>query len=414
MTALESLNETVPVFSWKAPAMRKTPVAFRNVMKVAAENWQGRPLVIVLPSGDQFRLPGSGVGPQVRMEIRHFRFIRRILMSGDIGFAEGFIEGDWDTPDLSGLLEAFSHNFDQLGQLMHGNPVARALSAIAHAMNRNSRKGSKKNIHAHYDLGNAFYGRWLDPGMTYSAALYTAPGQTLEAAQTEKYAALARAVGMEASHKVLEIGCGWGGFAEFVGKEVGASIQAITISEAQHDYAKRRIFEQGLADKVDIRLVDYRDVDGAFDRIASIEMFEAVGEAYWPTYFGKIADLLSPGGRAGLQIITIADRLFEGYRSRPDFIQRYIFPGGMLPSETRLKVETDAAGMAWTGVHRFALDYAETLKEWAAAFAVHWPDIRPLGFDERFKRLWLYYLGYCEAGFRTGRTDVIQLSLAKS
>jgi cyclopropane-fatty-acyl-phospholipid synthase len=296
---------------------------------------------------------------------------------------------------------------------MNGNPFARAFSAVSHALNRNSRKGSKKNIHAHYDLGNAFYGRWLDPGMTYSAALYTTPGQSLEAAQTEKYATLARSIGMESSHKVLEIGCGWGGFAEYVGKDVGAHIDAITISKAQHDYAKRRIFEQGLADKVNIRLIDYRDVEGQFDRIASIEMFEAVGEAYWPTYFAKVADLLNAGGQAGLQIITIAEQLFEGYRSRPDFIQRYIFPGGMVPSESRLKAQTDAVGMAWTDVRRFAGDYAQTLHEWAETFSERWGEIRGLGFDERFKRLWLYYLGYCEAGFRTGRTDVIQLSLAK-
>jgi cyclopropane-fatty-acyl-phospholipid synthase len=281
-------------------------------------------------------------------------------------------------------------------------------------LNRNSRRGSKKNIHAHYDLGDAFYGRWLDEGMTYSAALYVEPQQSLERAQGEKYAALARSIGMDAAHQVLEIGCGWGGFAEFVGREVGASVQAITISQAQHDYAKRRIFEQGLAERVKIRLVDYRDVEGSFDRIASIEMFEAVGEAYWPTYFGKIADSLRPGGQAGLQIITIADHLFDGYRRRPDFIQRYIFPGGMLPSEKRLKLETDAAGLAWTGVRRFAGDYARTLRQWADGFDRRWGDIRTLGFDERFRRLWLYYLGYCEAGFRTGRTDVIQLSLVKS
>jgi cyclopropane-fatty-acyl-phospholipid synthase len=413
MTVIDTLGDR-SVFSRRAPAMRGAPAAFRNVMRIAAENWEGRPLVLVLPSGHQIRMPGTLPLSDVRMEIRDFRFIRRILLSGDIGFAEGFIEGDWDTPDLSGLLEAFSHNFDRLGQVMHGNPFVRALGAVSHALNRNSRRGSKKNIHAHYDLGNAFYGRWLDPGMTYSAALYTAPGQDLQAAQTEKYAALARSVGMQSSHSVLEIGCGWGGFAEYVGREVGARIQAITISQAQHDYAKRRIFEQGLADTVDIRLIDYRDVEGRFDRVASIEMFEAVGEAYWPTYFGKVSDLLNPGGQAGLQIITIAEQLFDGYRARPDFIQRYIFPGGMLPSETRLKAETDAAGMSWTGVRRFGLDYARTLHEWAEAFDLRWPDIRTHGFDARFKRLWLYYLGYCEAGFRTGRTDVIQLSLAKA
>jgi cyclopropane-fatty-acyl-phospholipid synthase len=296
---------------------------------------------------------------------------------------------------------------------MTGNPFARAFSAVAHALNRNSRYGSRKNIHTHYDLGNAFYGLWLDPGMTYSAARYADPGQTLEAAQTEKYAALARAIELQPSHRLLEIGCGWGGFAEFVGKTIGAKVQAITISKAQYDYAQRRIFEQGLADRVEISLKDYRDVDGAFDRIASIEMFEAVGEAYWPVYFKKIATLLRSGGRAGLQIITIDENLFDGYRARPDFIQRYIFPGGMLPSEPRLKVETQAAGLTWSNVSHFALDYARTLDDWSQSFEARWNEISELGFDARFRRLWLYYLGYCEAGFRSGRTDVLQVALTK-
>ena len=414
MSLTEALDRPSP-FSWRAPELRGSPAAFRSAVQFAAETWQGPPLVMVLPSGQVLRFKGSMPdAPEVKLIIKDFRFIRRILMSGDIGFAEGFIEGDWDTPDLSILLEAFSQNFDGLAQLMTGNPFARAFNAVAHALNRNSRKGSKKNIHAHYDLGNAFYGRWLDPGMTYSSALFTKPDMSLQAAQDEKYAALARGMGVEASHKVLEIGCGWGGFAEFVGREIGAKIDAITISQAQYDYAKSRIFDAGLADRVNIRLIDYRDLNGAFDRIASIEMFEAVGESYWPSYFKQIADRLTPDGRAGLQVITIADHLFDGYRSRPDFIQRYVFPGGMLPSEPKLKLETDRAGLAWTGVRRFAGDYARTLRAWADTFDLGWSEIRPLGFDERFRRLWLYYLGYCEAGFRTGRTDVIQLNLAKS
>jgi cyclopropane-fatty-acyl-phospholipid synthase len=382
-------------------------------MRVAAENWQGWPLVIHLPSGHRVRFEGAAGRADVRLEIRDFRFIRRILTSGDIGFAEGFIAGEWDTPDLSALLEAFSYNFDRLAQLMRGNPLARAVSALSHAMKGNSRLGSQKNIHAHYDLGNDFYQLWLDPGLTYSSALFSGETPNLEAAQTAKYAALARSIGLESAHHVLEIGCGWGGFAEFLGREVGATVQAITISKAQHAFAKQRIFQEGLSERVDVRLMDYRDVKGHFDRVASIEMFEAVGEAYWPTYFRKIAEVLRPGGRAGLQIITIADALFEGYRARPDFIQRYIFPGGMLPSETRLRAETDAAGLKWQEVRRFAPDYARTLREWSDRFEARWNDIRPLGFDDRFKRLWLYYLGYCEAGFRTGRTDVIQLSATK-
>jgi cyclopropane-fatty-acyl-phospholipid synthase len=213
---------------------------------------------------------------------------------------------------------------------------------------------------------------------------------------------------------VLEIGCGWGGFAEFAAREVGARVTGITISREQHDFAKRRLFEKGLAEKADIRLIDYRDVEGRFDKVASIEMFEAVGEAYWPTYFGKIHDLLSPGGRAALQIITIRDELFDDYRSRADFIQKYVFPGGMLGSESRLRQETDRAGLEWRDVARFGQDYAVTLAQWGAQFQAAWDEIKPLGFDERFRRLWQFYLSYCEAGFRSGRTNVIQLGLARA
>jgi cyclopropane-fatty-acyl-phospholipid synthase len=249
--------------------------------------------------------------------------------------------------------------------------------------------------------------------MTYSSALYESPSQPLDQAQRAKYAALARSIELKPGQHVLEIGCGWGGFAEFAAKEVGAKVTGVTISQAQHDFARQRLFDQGLADKAEIRLIDYRDVQGKFDSVASIEMFEAVGEEYWPTYFSKIRDVLPPGGRAGLQIITIRDELFARYRSHTDFIQRYVFPGGMLPSEARLKQETDAAGLAWTDVNRFGQNYADTLAEWAARFEAAWDDIKGLGFDERFRRLWRFYLSYCEAGFRTERTNVIQLGLAK-
>jgi cyclopropane-fatty-acyl-phospholipid synthase len=213
---------------------------------------------------------------------------------------------------------------------------------------------------------------------------------------------------------VLEIGCGWGGFAEFAAGEIGAKVTGITISPSQHEFARRRVFEAGLAERADIRLVDYRDVAGQFDRVASIEMFEAVGEEYWPTYFSKINDVLAPGGRAGLQIITIRDELFANYRKRADFIQKHVFPGGMLPSETRLKEETARAGLEWRDIVHFGQNYADTCAEWARRFENAWDDIRSLGFDERFRRLWRFYLGYCEAGFRTERTNVVQLSLAKS
>jgi cyclopropane-fatty-acyl-phospholipid synthase len=250
--------------------------------------------------------------------------------------------------------------------------------------------------------------------MTYSSAKFERPGEPLSDGQKRKYRALAESMGLAPDHHVLEIGCGWGGFAEFAAGDVGAKVTAITISEEQFRFASQRMFEKGLTERAEIRLVDYRDVDGQFDRVASIEMFEAVGERYWPIYFNKIRDSLTPGGRAGLQIITIRDELFDHYRRRADFIQKYIFPGGMLPSEERLKAVTDSAGLTWAGISRFGHNYADTLAEWARRFEAGWDDIRGLGFDERFRKLWRFYLSYCEAGFRTARTDVVQLSLAKT
>jgi cyclopropane-fatty-acyl-phospholipid synthase len=407
------MTDILPV-TLRDPELRHAPAAFRTALRVAVENWAVGTLTFVLPSGKPLRIDGKTAGADAVIRIHDYRFIRRALASGDIGFAEGYMAGEWDTPDLSAVLEAFSQNFDRLTALVRGNPLMRAVNGLYHLFHRNDRRGSRKNIHAHYDLGNAFYSRWLDPSMTYSSALYEAPNQPLDQAQRAKYAALARSIDLGPGQHVLEIGCGWGGFAEFAAKEVGAKVTGVTISQAQYDFAKQRLFNQGLAEKADIRLIDYRDVEGRFDRVASIEMFEAVGEEYWPTYFSKIRDVLTPGGRAGLQIITIRDELFASYRSHTDFIQRYVFPGGMLPSEQRLRQETTAAGLAWTGVTRFGQNYADTLAEWARRFEAAWDDIKAEGFDERFRRLWRFYLSYCEAGFRTERTNVIQLGLART
>jgi cyclopropane-fatty-acyl-phospholipid synthase len=397
-----------------AGELREAPTVFRSALRVLSQSWAEGALEIVLPGGRVMTVTGAQAGPTARLIVRDYRFMRRVMMSGAIGFAEGYVAGEWDTPDLPALLEVFSLNFDRLQRLVAGRPLMRLAHGLMHAMRRNTRKGSRHNIHAHYDLGNRFYEAWLDPGMTYSSALFAAPGQSLAQGQEAKYAALAQSIGLESSHHVLEIGCGWGGFAEFAAARLGAQVTGVTISRAQHDYAAKRMFEQGLADRVRIELMDYRDVQGRFDRIASIEMFEAVGEAFWPTYFGKVRDLLRPGGRAGLQIITIQDELFEDYRRQADFIQKYIFPGGMLPSEARLQQELERAGLSWQGVSRFGQDYARTLSEWAARFQESWKAIAPQGFDDRFRRLWLFYLGYCEAGFRTRRTDVIQLSLGRT
>ncbi len=398
----------------RLPQLADAPLAFRVALRIIARNWTLGSITFVLPSGHEMHVSSNQPGPDARLIVHDFRFMRRALATGDIGFAEGYMAGEWDTPDLPDLLSVFAANWHRLHQVTMGNPLTWTFNRITHALRGNSRTGARKNIHAHYDLGNAFYERWLDPTMTYSSARYETPGQPLEAAQTAKYRALAQGMGLQSGQSVLEIGCGWGGFAEFAAREVGARVTAITISEEQYKFARDRMFAQGLNDKADIRFVDYRDVEGQFDRVASIEMFEAVGEKYWPAYFDKIQGSLKSGGRAGLQVITIRDQDFEEYRSRADFIQKYIFPGGMLPSEERLKLVTDRAGLGWTGITRFGQDYAETLAAWHRSFDAAWNEIRALGFDERFRKLWKFYLSYCEAGFRTERTNVVQLSLAKA
>jgi cyclopropane-fatty-acyl-phospholipid synthase len=398
----------------RLPELADAPTTFRVALRIIARNWTIGTVTFVLPSGRELHVASGQPGPDARLIVHDFRFMRRALATGDIGFAEGYMAGEWDTPDLPALLYVFAANWHRLHRVTMGNPLAWTVNRIRHALRGNSREGARKNIHAHYDLGNAFYERWLDPTMTYSSARYERPGQPLDQAQTAKYRALARGIELQAGQSVLEIGCGWGGFAEFAAREVGAKVTAITISEEQFKFAKARIQAQGLNEHADVRFVDYRDVEGQFDRVASIEMFEAVGERYWPAYFDKIHRSLTPGGRAGLQIITIRDEDFEEYRGRADFIQQYIFPGGMLPSEERLKKVTDKTGLAWTAIARFGQDYADTLAEWHRSFDAAWHDIRPLGFDERFRKLWKFYLSYCEAGFRTERTNVVQLSLAKA
>ena len=389
------------------------PAAFRTAVAIAKRKWAAGNLTFVFPSGRAMHIQGLTPGPHARLIIHDFRFVARVLAGGDIGFGEGYMAGEWDTPDLPSLLEAFTLNFDHLEKLVDGNPVTRTINFLAHLVNRNSRAGSKRNILAHYDLGNAFYSHWLDAGMTYSSAWFQEPGQSLADAQNHKYRALAQSIELRAEHSVLEIGCGWGGFAEFAAREVGAKVTGVTISPAQHEFARKRLFDQGLADRADIQLMDYRDIAGRFDRVASIEMFEAVGEAYWPGYFDKVREVLTPGGRAGLQVITIRDDLFAVYRRRSDFMRKYVFPGGMLPSEQRLREESARAGLQWGAVTCFGQSYAETLAQWATRFEGAWDEISALGFDERFRRLWTFYLRYCEAAFRTERTNVVQLTLAR-
>ncbi|RZJ00591.1 MAG: class I SAM-dependent methyltransferase [Brevundimonas sp.] len=393
----------------------RTPRGFSLLLRILAANWTFGRLIVRLPNGETHELVGAEPGLGATLNVLDYRFAGRVLAAGDIGFAEGYIAGEWDSPNLAALLEALARNYDHIQRLFDGNPLVRIVNWFTHKQKRNSRAGSKKNIHAHYDLGNAFYAAWLDGTMTYSSARFARPDVTLEAAQREKYASLARLMDLRSGQTVLEIGCGWGGFAEFAAREVGARVTGITISQEQYDFARRRLFNAGLSERAEVRLIDYRDVEGRYDRVASIEMFEAVGQEYWPAYFDKIHDVLEPGGRAGLQIITIDDPLFEEYNRRTDFIQKYIFPGGMLPSEKRLQPVIARSGLDWNAVERFGQDYADTLGVWDQRFQDAWPDIRRMGgFDERFRRLWRFYLAYCEAGFRSARTNVIQLALTRA
>jgi len=385
----------------RAPATAKA-VMF-GLMQV-----RGGAVEATLPDGQKLFF-GDESAPATSLKINDYAFARRVVFNGDIGFAEGLIAGQWESNDLPALLTLLADNAERFMRLFEGGPIGKALNWLRHRRRENTRTGSKRNILAHYDLGNRFYEAWLDRSMTYSSAKYDdAKIADLESAQQAKYRALAEHLELKAGEHVLEIGCGWGGFAEFAAREYGARVTGITISDEQLRYARERMRRAGLENRVEIRSQDYRDVQGQFDKVASIEMFEAVGEKYWPAYFAKIADVLKPGGRAALQIITIKDELFQHYRNRPDFIQRYVFPGGMLASLGRLKEETARAGLMWRKVDAFGQSYAETLAEWSRRFADRWDQIRAMGFDERFKRLWLFYLGYCEAGFRTGRTDVVQ------
>lgn len=385
------------------------PAAAKAVLS-ALSRVRGCRLRVLLPDGRRIAF-GDPHGVPVHLTIHDYRFARRVVFGGDIGLAEGFLHGEWETDDLPTLLTQLALNLDRFPGLHEGGPFGRWFNWLRHRLRPNTRSGSKHNILAHYDLGNAFYETWLDRSMTYSSARFDQGHDDLEEAQRAKYRAIAERLDLRPGEHVLEIGCGWGGFAEFAAREYGVRVTGITISDAQLAYARERIARAGLGSQVVIRSQDYRDLGGTYDKVVSIEMLEAVGERFWPGYFAKIAQVLRPGGRAALQSITIRDDLFAPYRARADFIQHYIFPGGMLPSLQRLRQETGAAGLAWDGVETFGDCYARTVSEWSRRFVSRWDEIRRMGFDERFRRLWLFYFGYCEAGFRTGRTDVVQVHL---
>jgi cyclopropane-fatty-acyl-phospholipid synthase len=369
-------------------------------------------ITIVTPSGE--RIEHRAVKPHLKatLVLHRWRAIRRIITHGDLGFAEGYINGDWSSPDLTSLIEIAARNTEQLGRKSSALWPLRTLNRIRHLSRANTKAGSRHNIAFHYDLGNDFYRFWLDDSMTYSAALYEREGETLEDAREAALNRIVDLLDMRGDERILEIGCGWGALATRLAQR-GAHVTGVTLSSEQLAYASRRIAAEGLDDKVLLELKDYRDVTGRYDRIVSIEMMEAVGEAYWPLYFRTLRDRLKPGGRAVLQVISIDEAIFEDYRRSVDFIQRYIFPGGMLPSKTVIAEQTKAAGLTLRSIQTFGDSYARTLFEWRQRFLTSWSKIEATGFPSRFRRLWEYYLCYCEAGFRAGTVDVALYVLSR-
>lgn len=362
-------------------------------------------VTVVTPSGARIEHRAGTPRLSATVVLHRWRAIRRVLTHGDLGFAEGYIAGDWSCPELTALIELAARNTEQLGRKASALLPVRILNRLRHAAKANTIAGSRRNITFHYDLGNAFYGRWLDASMTYSSALFARDADTLEDAREVGLARIVDLLDLRGKDQVLEIGCGWGALAARLARG-GANVTGVTLSAEQLTYAKARIAGEGLGDRVSLALMDYRDVIGCYDRIVSIEMLEAVGEAYWPVYFRTLRDRLKPGGRAVLQAITVDDKFFESYRTRADFIQRYIFPGGMLPSKSIIAEQAHAAGLTFGAAGNFGDSYARTLYEWRQRFLASWPDIEALGFPVRFRRLWEYYLCYCEAGFRSQTIDV--------
>ncbi len=394
-----------------APRASRPPAAARIILALLPDLQHGA-LTLTTPDGE-CRHYGDD-SPPIALELKNWQPFTLALRSGDIGFAESYIAGDWTTSNLAGLIELLARNRARIESLVYGSWWGSLAYRIKHLFNRNSRAGSRKNIHAHYDIGNRFYQLWLDPSMTYSSALFTPhAGGDLELAQAAKYQRIAGQLQLAPGARVLEIGCGWGGFAELAAREAGAFVTGLTLSTEQLQYARRRIDQAGLAAQVDLHLRDYRDSIGTFDAVASIEMFEAVGESYWPSYFECIASSLKAGGRACVQTIVIADELFERYRKGTDFIQQFIFPGGMLPSPSKFAAMAEAHGLDVVDRFSFGIDYADTLAEWRKLFHARQGAVRAQGFDERFILTWEFYLCYCEAAFRAGNTNVMHFTLVK-
>jgi cyclopropane-fatty-acyl-phospholipid synthase len=406
-----------------APQLTQSPAAARRVLRLLERLPIGQ-LELRLPDGNVLRLPADAAAHQEHhgvLQLHDWAMFERTLKSGDIGFAESFIAGEWDSPDLAQLLRLVLANRDHIEGVIYGSWWGRLGHRLRHLMRRNSKAGSARNIHAHYDLGNDFYRLWLDPSMSYSSAWFEGrdpSGADLLAAQQAKTRRALREAGVAPGQRVLEIGCGWGGLAEIAARDFRAQVTGITLSAEQLRWGQERIRDAGLDERVQLQYLDYRDLPARhaaepFDAVVSIEMFEAVGHEYWAGYFQSLSACLKPGGRACIQSITIRDDLFERYRRSTDFIQQYIFPGGLLPSPSAFEAEARKAGFIVENRLAFGRDYAETLRRWRDTFMARLDLVQRQGFDRRFQRIWHFYLAYCEAAFDTGNTDVIQFTLRK-
>ena len=388
------------------------PRYFNAVFDIARRLERGR-LDFVLPDGRRFRAEGRAPGLAAELQVHDPDVFARLIREGDLGFCEAYLDGQWSSPDLQAFLDLMQAGNEGVYDGFPGFGLVRACERLRFWLQSNSKRQARRNIAHHYDLGNDFYRLWLDRSMTYSSALFDTGQESLEAAQRRKYASMVDQMGAQPGDHVLEIGCGWGGFAEYAAAERGLRVTGLTISRAQHDYAAERIAKAGLSDRVEIKLQDYRDETGRYDGIASIEMFEAVGERYWPVYFDTLRACLNPGRAATIQTITIADSRFELYRRQVDFIQKYIFPGGMLPSPSALRHEIARAGLTLKGSVEFGQSYSLTLRRWHETFNARWAEVAAQGFDERFRRMWNFYLTSCAGAFGGGNCDVTQITVTR-
>ncbi len=388
------------------PRTRAQPSARWHLINRAIPALEAGRLQLVLPSGETIERCGQRPGPEATMTLHRWRGLWRMIAEGEAGFEDAYIDGDWSTPDLAQLFELAVQNAADLLAPTKWWLLAVARDRLSHALRTNTRRGSRRNIAAHYDLGNDFYRPWLDTGMNYSSAFYAAGAQTLEEAQEHKLDRIAQLLALSGGERVLEIGSGWGALAERLIRRHGARVCGITLSTEQLAFARARLAGEIGDGSAEFRLLDYRDVNERFDRVVSVEMIEAVGERYWPAYFAKLRDCLVSGGNVLLQAITIDEKRFAAYRKRPDFIQRHIFPGGMLPTRAIMEREASRAGLKLVHHESFGDSYVRTLREWRARFLPAWPKLEPLGFNQRFRRMWEYYLVYCEVGFDHGAIDV--------